>query len=194
MSTTDNVSLVQSSIAYLKRIESEQGAAASSGDFLSLAAGDTDTVPVRLFSHEAAVFYVYDDGNNFTYVTDRMRDEAGLSREQLHEVGLTNLAGRFPDMEIHQGNDMLVVTGDENFEASMILLDRLWDQLSEAHFPNGPIAALPARDVLGLCDADSSAIDKLRATVQKMWEDDAAHLLARALYRRGPDGAWEPIS
>lgn len=194
MASPDNITLVQSSTAYLKRIESDQRSAAAAGTFLSLAAGDSATLPVRLFSHEAAVFYVYDDGSNFTYVTDEMRVEADLSPEELHEVGLANLARRFSDMELHQGSGMLVVTGDGNFEASMLLLDSLWDQLAGQHFPNGPVAALPARDVLGLCDSQSDAISQLRATAEKMWKENAEHLLARDLYRRQPDGSWEPYT
>ena len=88
---------------------------------------------------------------------------------------------------------MLVLTGDGNFEASMILLDTIWDQLAQ-HFPNGAVAALPARDVLGLADAqDNSAINRLRITAQKLWDEDAEHLLAKDLYRRQSNGSWIPL-
>ncbi len=193
MVSSDNLAFVNSSIAFLKRIESEDRSLAPAGTFLSLAAGDDDTIPVQLFSYEVAAFYVYDDGNTFTYVTDAMREEAGMTREQLHEIGLSNLAERFGDMELHQGGGMLVLTGDGNFEASMILLDTVWDQLSH-HFPNGPVVALPARDVIGLADAqDNSAVNRLRATAQKLWDDDADHLLAKDLYRRDSAGTWVPV-
>ncbi len=193
MAGPDNTAFVNSSIAYLKRIESDEQALAPAGTFLSLAAGDDDTIPVQLFSYEVAAFYVYDDGNTFTYVTDAMREEVGLTREQLHDIGLANLAQRFGGMELHQGGGMLVLTGDGNFEASMILLDTVWDQLAH-HFPNGPIAALPARDVIGLCDAqDNTAVNRLRVTAQKLWDEDADHLLAKDLYRRDANSIWVPV-
>ena len=69
MSATDNPSLVQSSTAFLKRVESGDGAQDLAGTFLSLEAGESDTLPVKMFSHELAVFYVYDDGTTFTYVS-----------------------------------------------------------------------------------------------------------------------------
>ena len=194
MVVSSNDEQVRSSIAYLRRVESEQSAGSPPvGAFLTLPAGDDELLPVRLFSHEMAVFYAYDDGSNFTYVTEAMREEAGLSVEELHELALANLAGRFREMELHQGGGMLVLTGDGNFEASMILLDTVWDQLAH-HFPNGAIAALPARDVLGLCDAqDNSALNRLRVTAQKLWDDDAEHLLAKDLYARQTHGVWSPI-
>lgn len=194
MPDSSNEDLVRSSIAYLRRVESDQPASSlPAGAFLSLPAGEGEMLPVQLFSHEMAVFYAYDDGSNFTYVTDAMREESGLSANELHEVGLANLASRFRDMELHQGGGMLVLTGDGNFEASMILLGTVWDQLSQ-HFPNGAIAALPARDVLGLCDAqDNSAVSRLRITAQKLWDDDAEHLLAKDLYARELDGSWTPV-
>lgn len=186
--------LVRSSIAYLRRVESDPSAGSPPvGAFLSLPAGEGELLPVQIFSHEAAVFYAYDDGSNFTYVTDAMREESGLSVEELHDIGLSNLAKRFGDMEMHQGGGMLVLTGDGNFEASMILLGTIWDQLAQ-HFPNGAVAALPARDVLGLCDSqDNSAVNRLRVTAQKLWDDDAEHLLASDLYARQPDGTWVPV-
>lgn len=194
MADPSNDALVLSSIAYLRRIESDQSADSSlAGSFISLPAGEAELLPVQLFSHEMAVFYAYDDGTNFTYVTNAMREEAAMSAEELHEVGLSNLATRFRDMELHQGSGMLVLTGDGNFEASMILLGTIWDQLGE-HFPNGAVAALPARDVLGLADAeDAAAIERLRLTTQKMWDEDAEHLLAKDLYVRQTNGVWSPL-
>ena len=189
-----NDALVRSSIAYLRRVESEPTASSPPvGTFLSLPAGEGELLPVQLFSHEMAVFYAYDDGSNFTYVTNAMREDSGLSVDELHDLALANLAQRFRDMEMHQGGGMLVLTGDSNFEASMILVDTIWDQLAH-HFPNGAVAALPARDMLGLADAqDDSAVAGLRATAQKFWDDDAEHLLARHLYQRQPDRSWVPL-
>lgn len=194
MEATDNPSLVRRSIAYLKRIESKNGAQSLAGSFLSLEAGESDTLPVKMFSHELAVFYVYDDGTTFTYVSDAMREEAGLSYDELHEVALANLARRFRDMEMHQANGMFVLAGLGKFEASMVLLGTLWDQLSNRYFPNGVIAALPARDVLGVCDAkEEAAIAHLQATTQKLWDDDVDYLLARQLYARSAQGVWTPL-
>ena len=184
---------VRNSIAYLKRVESRLSpGTVQPGEYLSLEAGEDQALPARLFSHEMAVFYVYDDGSNFTYVTEAMRDDAGLDAAELDEIGLRNLSTRFRDMTINQAGDLFVFAGDSNFEASMVLLAPLWDQLAQ-HFPNGPVAAMPARDVLGLCDAGSESIDKLRSTAKHLWDTNAAHLLARDLYIRGSDREWRVL-
>jgi len=194
MAAPDNAALVRSATAYLKRVESDPAAPLPpAGEFLLLPAGEGDLLPVQLFSHEAAVFYAYDEGSNYTYVTNAMREEAGLSARELHEIGIANLANRFGDMTLHEGGGILVLTGDGNFEASMVLLGVVWDQLAH-HFPNGAVAALPARDVLGLADVqDNSAVNRLRMIAQKFWDDDAEHLLAKDLYARQADGTWAPM-
>ena len=195
MGPIDNSSLVGRSIAFLKRVESGDGAQSLAGTFMSLEAGESDTLPVRLFSHELAVFYVYDDGTTFTYVSDAMREDAGLSHAELHEVGLANLARRFPAMNLNHANGMFVLAGDGKFESSMVLVGTIWDQLAERYFPNGIVAAIPARDVLGLCDAqEDKVISQLRATTAKLWDDDVDYLQARELYGRDSGGSWAPLA
>ena len=97
-------------------------------------------------------------------------------------------------MQLHQANGIFVLAGDGKFESSMVLVGTIWDQLADRYFPNGVVAAIPARDVLGLCDAhESDAILQLRATTQKLWDDDVDYLQARELYLRGAGGSWAPL-
>jgi hypothetical protein len=72
---------------------------------------------------------------------------------------------------------------DGNFEASLLLLDDLWDkELSkfvEGHFT----AALPARDVLAFSDSASvDGIIELKKIVARVVNGD--HLLSSSLYHR----------
>jgi hypothetical protein len=79
----------------------------------------------------------------------------------------------------------------DQFEASLILLDDLWDSSLAKHTPNGPIAALPSRDVLAFCDAKSlQGIVELKQLVERSAEND--HQLTTILYYR-QDGQWLPL-
>ena len=81
-----------------------------------------------------------------------------------------------------------------NFEASLLLIDDLWDRQLAHLAPNDFVAAVPTRDVLAVCDANSEAgIDELRQIVLRAEGGD--HPLATTLYRRPRGiGAWRPYA
>jgi hypothetical protein len=75
------------------------------------------------------------------------------------------------------------------FEASLLLVDALWDGALSQYAPNGFGIAVPARDVLAFADAGSaSAIDELRAVVSRIFPG-GDHLITPELYRR-QSGRW----
>ena len=75
-----------------------------------------------------------------------------------------------------------------NFEASLVLLDDLWAD-SFRRFVSGVYAvAIPARDVLAFCDADSAAgKDELRDLIGRVYPN-GDHPLANKLFFRTADG------
>ena len=87
--------------------------------------------------------------------------------------------------------NIFAVLLDGNFEASMILLDDLWD-VSFRQFVQGDYAiGLPTRDVLAFCDASSeSGRAELHELVNRL-KDSQDHPLTRQLYVRR-DTQWIP--
>ena len=80
---------------------------------------------------------------------------------------------------------------DGQFESSLILLDDLWDSSLAKYTPKSPIVALPSRDVLAFCDAQSLlGIVELKQLVERSAEND--HQLTTILYYR-QDGQWLPL-
>jgi hypothetical protein len=81
---------------------------------------------------------------------------------------------------------------DGEFEASLLLLDDLWDDTLASHTPHGAVVAIPTRDVLTFCDAASAdGIRTLRDLVQRTTAG-GQQLLTPHLYRR-VDGAWQRL-
>ena len=78
-----------------------------------------------------------------------------------------------------------------NFEASLILLDDLWDGAFQ-QFVDGPRAvAIPARDILVFADARrADACGELRDVIARVWPG-GDHLLSDKLFTRTA-GAWTP--
>jgi uncharacterized protein YtpQ (UPF0354 family) len=142
--------------------------------------------------HGLYAVYLMDDGENLRYVQRYQLDSLNGQAKGLHEIGLLNLAKLsqeklriFPYGAVHG----LLLNGQ--FEASLILLDNLWDGSLAQYTPNGPIVALPSRDVLAFCDAKSlQGIVELKQLVERSLEND--HQLTNMLYYR-QDGQWLPL-
>ncbi|HEY3147367.1 MAG TPA: DUF1444 family protein [Dongiaceae bacterium] len=142
------------------------------------------------------VVYLVDQGKHFEYVNRRHLIASGLTEAELHQTALGNLAaiveGR--GAQLRRGLDAAALVLDGNFEASLILIDWLWED-SLAHLaPNGFVVAIPARDVIAFCDAESArGIAYLRQVVQRL--EGASRPLTPMLYRRDrASRTWRPYA
>jgi hypothetical protein len=81
---------------------------------------------------------------------------------------------------------------DGNFEASLLLLDDLWDQALSGYAPNGFVIAVPARDVLAFCDqASEEGVGELREVAARLFPG-GDHLISPQLFSREGD-RWVPF-
>jgi uncharacterized protein YtpQ (UPF0354 family) len=138
------------------------------------------------------VAYVIDAGNLFSYIQGKDLVAAGIDADQLHARAVENLRraakGR---VTIRQAGAVWALFFDGNFEASLILLDELWDRALHQYHGGRPVAAFPARDVLCFCDASSSdGILELRGVVGRVWPT-GDHLLSDGLFQRKA-ATWVP--
>ena len=89
-----------------------------------------------------------------------------------------------------RNGDAAIMGGD--FEASLLLVDELWDESLSNLTSNTFIACVPCRDMLAFCDSKSAAgVEKLREIVSRMG-DDADHPISRSLYIRR-DCSWHQM-
>jgi len=73
---------------------------------------------------------------------------------------------------------------DGNYEASLILINELWDGLLVPYATNGFIIAIPARDIIAFCDINSNeGITELKQLNERVYEN-ADHQLTNCLYKR----------
>jgi len=139
--------------------------------------------------------YLVDAGTHFAYVTHRDLADAKLTADALHEIGLDNLSARCEGgkLRVHEFGTGYGVLLDGHFEASLLLLDELWDEAFQAQTPNGAVVTIPARDILAFCDAKSEdGIAELRAIASRL-PPTASHQLTKTLYRR-VNGRWTAMA
>lgn len=167
------------------------------GAVSSSAAGNTlppEQAPVVTdLGNGLVVVYLVDDGQQLQYVQNHHLAAIDAQPKALHEMGLINLAA------LAQAKLRIVAHGavhglllDGMFEASLLLLDDLWDGPLAAHAPHGPVAAVPSRDVLAFCDSKSAqGISELRELCARTMAG-GDHPLTSTLYRRS-QGAWHAM-
>jgi uncharacterized protein YtpQ (UPF0354 family) len=152
-----------------------------------------DAPVVRDYGNGLFAVYLVDEGQHFAYVQNRHLASSKFTREGLHECALNNLAQRAQGKaKVQQHGPISAVFLDGMFEASLVLLDHLWDETLASKAPDGFVVALPARDVLAFCNVKSAeGIEALRGVVNRVFPG-GDHLLTRTLYRRR-EGRWEPM-
>jgi len=78
-----------------------------------------------------------------------------------------------------------------DFEASVILLDDLWDREFRQFVTGEYAAAIPARDMLAFCDSSSAdGIAELQRIIERV-QPTGDHLLTKTIYVRR-DSKWQP--
>ena len=140
-----------------------------------------------------AVLYLVDGGGMFYYIHNRHLRATGWSIDQLHSRSVENLASfAGPKLRLQDVGGAFMVLVDGNFEASLLLVDKFWDRIAVPRVGPDIAAALPARDVLTFCGADSAeGIARMRQGIAAV-SSGGNHLLTDRLYRRVA-GNWVPF-
>jgi uncharacterized protein YtpQ (UPF0354 family) len=153
----------------------------------------SDELALLSLQNGLLVSYLVDEGPSFTYIQNRHLAGAGIGVEELHKFGCDNLAEIAKrQLKVHAYGSIYAVLLDGNFEASLILIDGLWEKGLAKLVSTGFTAALPARDILAFCDSSSTAgIAELKSLVNRL--DAPDHPISSNLFHRA-DGKWMEIA
>lgn len=150
------------------------------------------TPVVRRYNDDLCICYVVDCGNRYEYIQECHLTLDRINRDELHSNGLHNLrtlvAQREARVHPYQGVFAFLMHGD--FEASVLLLDDLWDGEFRQFVKGEYAAAVPARDMLAFCDNSSTeGIAELQRIIERV-QPTQDHLLTKTLYVRR-NGRWQ---
>ena len=184
----NGIELIAGAIATVK---STENSAADTKE--AIVPGDGNAPVLGNFGNGLAVVYLVDEGDKLTYIQNRDLVAAGVTPADLHQRGMMNLANKASNgLRLMENGDIHALLLDGHFEASLVLLDDLWDSALASYAPNGFIVALPARDVIAFCDAKSEAgIAQLHDMVSRITAK-GDHLVSQSLYQRQA-GAWHRL-
>ncbi len=146
-----------------------------------------DDSPIyETISKGLGVFYVLDRGSHYSFLQNRDLSDT-ITLRKLHEVALNNLTEQMLDKTQLNGDpaDIMMLVNGGNFEATMILVDRLWIEI-ERLFNDQICIALPAGDLLFISGRNNPVgRESLRAAVRKAFDSqDLEGPLVRHIYAR----------
>jgi uncharacterized protein YtpQ (UPF0354 family) len=141
----------------------------------------TDGFVYEDYNDDLAIVYAVDNPANFSFLTQKGLEKSNIPREKLHDIAINNLNKKLPNIELHSGPLVSMITAGGNFEASILLLDNVWTG-QDLPYQGNIVIAIPARDVLLLADAKNpEAISKLREMVKKSM-DNSSYTLTDQLF------------
>ncbi|MBB3111937.1 uncharacterized protein YtpQ (UPF0354 family) [Paenibacillus phyllosphaerae] len=180
-------------LPYLKSAlaeESEQGG-------IEALSEDDQIVEIR-FNETLTIAFLYDDREMdvLRYVQQGDLQTLGVTPDALLRLAVDNLYERTDTHELQLQSfddaryEMLLMDG--HFEASLLLLDDLWEATLKGQVESGFVAAIPSSDVLMFCDRqDEQGIAEMKAVVDQI-EEVGGQVLCRQLLSRIGD-KWVSI-
>src|SRR5262245_45851977 len=100
------------------------------------------------FVADLVLFYAFDQPTCFTMVAQRDLTRLALNKHGLHDVALANLRRTIPQPELHEiSTRVFMLACGGNFEATTLLLDEIWQQVSRM-VQGDLVVAVPARDIV----------------------------------------------
>ncbi|MBI2771300.1 MAG: hypothetical protein HYX47_16875 [Burkholderiales bacterium] len=149
---------------------------------------EQDLPVVRTAKGAFALFYAVDEGAHFSFISRGELQAAGITGDALHAIGLANLTaianGGAPGLSLTPAGTVHGLVMGGNYEASLMVVDALWDGMLKPYTPNGAVAVVPSRDVCAFCDAGSAdGIAHLRNIVANV-SQGGDRLLSDKLYIR----------
>ncbi|MEM7200567.1 MAG: hypothetical protein AAF628_09900 [Planctomycetota bacterium] len=134
---------------------------------------------------DLVVLYAIDGKRSLHVLSRRQVTDLGLTPQELRAAAVQKLESRVTSLLVHN-EPVRTVVFDEQSEASLLLVDGLWDLLFLPF--EEPAVAVPARDVLLVADRnDPDAVAQLRAEAAK--SESMPNSVSEQLFVRR-DGAW----
>ena len=138
------------------------------------------------FAKGIAIFYGIDTGYSYELVQNGHLSET-ITLEKLRAAALANMARDVSDKTQIDGDpaNIMMLTNGGNFEATMILMEGVWENL-EPVFNDQICIAIPARDLLFIAGRNNPVgMESLRAIIRKFFDErETQGLIVRHIYAR----------
>jgi uncharacterized protein YtpQ (UPF0354 family) len=140
------------------------------------------------FAGDVMIFYGRDVGTHYEIIATRELAEYKITREQLHEIAVSNLSGTEKEIRLHQSEGIHFLRCDGDLEASLLLHKGIWDYIQE-QIGGDVLASVPARNVLLISGTGRSQVSELKRKTCLALEHEAKPISSKLFLRVA--GAWK---
>ena len=160
--------------------------------FGRMGATKTNALVFEPLAADINVVYACDREGSIAYLTEGDRTALGLDLPALRQLALTNLQRLLPPLKLDGPGPLFAVEADGNYESSLLLSDKLWNEQASA-VRGDLVAAVPARDFLLFTGSSSpDGLTQLRQMVERIYAN-SPHVISKTLLVRR-NGHWEKFS
>jgi uncharacterized protein YtpQ (UPF0354 family) len=135
------------------------------------------------------IIYALDLPESITTLSPSECDRLGVGQSELRAVSISNLSRILPEIERHGGGPWYLLTAGADYVASILLLDRVWQEF-EKEIDGDIVATVPSRDVLLFTTSKSKeGLARIRQKAREIREG-GDHVISETLLRRTL-GQWK---
>ncbi len=140
----------------------------------------------EVYNDDLVILYAEDSPKSIRYLTPEDLKGLEIRLEELKELALNNLKGLLTKIEIKTGPLVSMVVADGNYEASLLLFEKMWTA-GQFKVEGEIVVAIPARDLLFVSGSNSpQGIARLRDLAAKIVKQSPYHLThALFVFRNG---------
>lgn len=147
--------------------------------------GELSTQVSEAFNDELVIVYAEDTPTNTRYFSDSELTKIGLKRDNLRTLAIANLKRILPEIELHEGPQVSMLTAGGDYVASLLLFDELWTQ-GRLKVDGEIVVAVPSRDVLLLTGSrNREGLETLQAMASEAVKSNSYRLTDRLFVYRG---------
>ncbi|HBC87777.1 MAG TPA: hypothetical protein DCZ94_12555 [Lentisphaeria bacterium] len=136
------------------------------------------------FGADMIIMYAHDSTNNIRYLTAEDLATLKIEKTSLRALSCENLKKLLPEIERHGDNGFYMLTAGGDYDASILLLDSVWDK-AQIKVKGDFVVAIPSRDLLLVTGSqDSEGLEKMRKLVQKAYPEGTYRLTNKLFVRK----------
>ena len=141
---------------------------------------------------DLVILYAEDSPKNIRYFGPKDLEKAHIDRKDLRALACENLIRLLPKIERRGGNGLYMLTAGGDYEASLLLLDTVWNDI-QTEVRGDIVAAIPTRDLLIVTGSeDRQGIEKMKRLVQQASDRGSYRLTTKLFVRR--DGKFDEFT
>jgi len=145
LSSTDVVATRQNIVAMIKDLQ-----------YLQMLESGRPKVMTEHLCGDLWIVYAVDQSETISTLSYDSMMAADVAEDELHALAVENLQRILPEVERHGDGPWFMLTAGTNYVASLLLFDRMWDQLADA-VDGRIVATVPSRDVLLFTGSQSAS-------------------------------------